>query len=80
MILIKEDTPKKLPGITSLFISFDYNKLIIDSLKCCTVFNYDKNSKVWEVPITDLAYLLDTLTYIDDIKLEIKKDKKIKND
>ena len=69
MIIIKEDTPKKIPGITSLFISFDFNKTIVDCLKCCSVFNYDKNTKIWEIPITDLAYLLDAFTMIDDITL-----------
>lgn len=78
MITIKEDTPKKLSGVTSLFLSFDFNQKIIDQIKTCPVYSYDKKSKVWEVSILSLAYLLDSLTLLDDITLELKNAEETK--
>ena len=43
MITIEENKSKKLPGGTSLYITFDYNNEIIKTIKfCCDVYNYDK--------------------------------------
>ena len=79
MIYITEDTPKKLSGITSLFLTFKYNPQIIETIKTCDKYIYNNDTKTWEVPITSLAYLLDELTYYDDITLKIstEKDKEI---
>jgi len=71
MIRIKEDKSVKLSGITSLFISFDFNLEVINTIKTTDTYTYDKNTHVWEVPITALAYLLDELTYIDNIELQL---------
>lgn len=77
MIIIKEGKCEKLPGLSSLFLQSPYNPKIITIVKGCEVYNYNKKTKIWELPITDLAYLLDNLTTIDDIELEImKKDKR----
>ena len=77
MIQIKENNAKKLPGGTSLFVSFNYNEDIIKIIKTFSdVYNYDKKEKTWEVPTTSLSKLLDNLCIIDDISLEILKDKK----
>lgn len=35
MIYIREDIAKKVPGVTSLFLEFDYNQDIIDIIKKC---------------------------------------------
>ena len=45
MIIIKEDKPKKVPGLTSLFISFPYNKDIITIVKSCDGYKYDDKLK-----------------------------------
>lgn len=74
MILIKEDTPKKISGKTSFFIYFDYNEAIINVLKNSDVYSYDKKTRAWEAPLTSLSFLLDNLTCLDDIKLIIQKD------
>jgi len=71
MIYIKEDIPQKISGVTSLFIKFDFNQEIIDILKSCDKYIFHKKLLCWELPITSLSYLLDNLTYIDDINLEI---------
>lgn len=74
MILISEEKTKKLPGLTSLFVSFDYNPLIVDILKEFDIKVYDKNTKVWEFNLNSLQELIDKLSAIDDIKLKFKKD------
>lgn len=71
MIKIKEDKCLKLSGITSLFISFDFNLHVIETIKATDKYNYDKKTHVWELPITSLSYLLDELTYLDDIELQL---------
>ena len=45
MIYIKEGKTKKLPGITSLFITFDFNKLIVEELKLLPNTDYDAKEK-----------------------------------
>lgn len=81
MILIEERLNKKIPGTTSLFISFTYNKEVVDALKTTQMYYYDKETHEWEVPITSLANIIDLVTPLDDIKLELleyktKTDKK----
>ena len=75
MILIKENTTKKLPGETSLFVTFEYHSQIVEALKALPSYTYDKNTKTWEVPLTSLAVLLDKLCVIDDITIELLPDK-----
>ena len=71
MIRITEAKCVKLSGITSLFVSFDFNLQVIAAIKSTDKYIYDKNTHLWELPITSLAYLLDELTYIDDIELQL---------
>lgn len=44
MIYIEERQPKKLPGITTLFLKFDYNKEIIDRIKAFDCRNYNEKT------------------------------------
>jgi SWI/SNF-related matrix-associated actin-dependent regulator 1 of chromatin subfamily A len=74
MIHIFEDKTNKLSGNTSLFLSFLFNQDVIDIIKSSGPANYSKNTRLWEVPITSLSYLLDNLVYFDDIKLNIKEE------
>lgn len=71
MITISEQIPKKVSGRSSLFISFQYNEQIINTLKTFSPAVYDKNTKQWELPITCLSKLLDSLSTIDDITLQL---------
>lgn len=80
MIYIFEDKPNKLSGNTSLFLSFSFNQDIINLIKSSGSSNYGKTTKLWEVPITSLAYLLDNLVYYDDIKLIIKEESEKKEE
>ena len=78
MIYINEEISKKIPGNTSLFVSFNYNADVVNVLKNCEVANYDKKTHVWEVPCVNLSYVLDNLCNIDDITLSVlpQEDKK----
>lgn len=77
MITIEEKLNSKVPGTSSLYVSFEYNKDIIEALKnSVTVANYDKKSKVWEVPVTDLASIITSVNVFDDIELKLKPDEK----
>lgn len=75
MIYIKEEKTKQVPGLTSLFVSFDYDKDIVEVVKSCDGSKYNKKDKIWEVPILNLSYLLDMLVLIDDVTLQLVKDK-----
>ena len=77
MITIEEKLNSKVPGTSSLYVSFEYNKDIIEALKnSVTVANYDKKSKMWEVPVTDLASIINSVNVFDDIELKLKPDEK----
>lgn len=75
MLLIEERKPKKVTGETSFFLKFDYNTQIIDIIKQLTVFNYDKTTKEWEIPITYLSKLLDRVCSYTDIELHLLREK-----
>ena len=71
MVVIEEKSHLKLGGRNSLFIKTEYDANIIAILKECSVYNYDAKTQVWEVPVTDLSYLLDTLVYYTDVRLKL---------
>ena len=74
MIQIEEKTAVKVPGMTSLFLTFEYNKDAIEVIKSCDGAQWDKKKKWWEVPILNLSYLLDRLVLLDDIQLTLKDE------
>lgn len=76
MITFEEKKSKKLPGLTSLYLTFNYNIDIINIIKLCDVKYFDKKKREWEVPLTSLSYLIDNLTLIDDITLKLLKSEK----
>jgi SNF2 family DNA or RNA helicase len=63
--------PKKISGLSSLCITFDYNEFIVDALKTLPTFHFHKKDKIWEVPSCYLGRLLDNLTFLDDIQLKL---------
>ena len=72
MIAITEiSPPNKISGISSIVVHFDYNPYIVDALKTLPTYNYDKKTKLWEVPICYLGRVLDNLTFLDDIQLKL---------
>ena len=72
MIRIYEISPgKKISGLSSLLIDFDFNQYIVDSLKTLPTYYYHKKEKVWEAPICYLGRILDSLTFLDEIQLRL---------
>lgn len=81
MIYIREERTQKLPGETSLFVTFDYKPDIVNAIKsCATVKNYDKKTYTWEIPLTDLAAFLDSVCYIDDVNITLKEEELLEDD
>ena len=71
MIHIQERTTKKVPGITSLFVTFDFKRVIVDELKLLNSCFYDEKTKEWEIPITCLSEFIDRVTIYDDITIDL---------
>lgn len=71
MITIQERQTKSVPGITSLFVSFDFNKQIVEEIKLLNNCNYNPNTKEWEIPITNLSELIDRMCVYDYITLQL---------
>ena len=76
MINIKELTPHKIPGKTSLFVTTPYNPDVVKALKACAPFSYTKKDNIWEIPTTRLAKFVNEVSGIDDICIELKSEKK----
>jgi SNF2 family DNA or RNA helicase len=72
MIYLTEiSPPKKISGLSSIAVTFDYNQYIVDSLKTIPTFYYHKKDQVWEFPVCYLGRLLDSLTFLDEIQLKL---------
>ena len=63
--------PKKISGLSSLLVDFDFNQYIVDSIKTIPTAHYHKKEKVWELPVCYLGRLLDSLTFLDEIQLKL---------
>lgn len=72
MIHITEiSPPKKISGLSSICVTFDFNQHIVDSLKTIPTFYLHKKDNVWEFPVCYLNRLLDNLTFLDEITLRL---------
>lgn len=72
MIYITEiSPPKKISGLSSICVTFDFNQYIVDALKGIPTFYYHKKDQVWEFPVCYLGRLLDSLTFLDEIQLRL---------
>lgn len=74
MIRIEERQTVKLPGVTSLFVSFDFNRAIVEELKLLNNANYNADTKEWEIPLTSLSEFIDRVCKIDNITLTVAQD------
>lgn len=79
MITISEITSFKCPGETSLRIDFEYNEKIIEILKQTECALWHKTQKFWEVHVSKLSFLIDNFTFLDDIKINLLKEKENNN-
>ena len=72
IITLQEISPPiKLSGLSSIIVKFNYNQYIVDTLKTFPTYYYHKKDKTWEIPICYLGRLLDSLTFFDDMQLEL---------
>lgn len=72
MIYITEISPaKKISGLSSICVTFDFNQYVVDSLKTIPTYYYHKKDNVWEFPVCYLGRLLDSLTFLDEIQLRL---------
>lgn len=75
MITIEERLPKKIPGLTTLFISFSDNKEIEDAIiENSEVYSENRKTKEIEIPITSLASVVDNISGYDDIDIVLKEE------
>lgn len=74
MILIEERKPNKIPGLTSLFVKFNYNQEVVSLIKECLPVNYDKKTHTWEIPITRLAKFVNQVSKYDEVELHLLKE------
>lgn len=71
MINIQERLTVKVPGITSLFVSFDFNRAIVDEIKLLDSCVFNAETKEWEMPLTNLAEFVDRCCSHDQINLQL---------
>lgn len=76
MIYIEQRESRKVAGETSLFIKFNYKKEIIERIKLCDGYFFDKKESLWEVPLINLPLLLDNLCELDDIECTFLEEEK----
>lgn len=69
MIKIKEQKPRKISGLTSFTLEFDFNPKYIDIIKSLPTRYY--KDKIWEVSADELSTVLDQLVFYDDIELHL---------
>lgn len=73
MITIKEITPMKLSGLSSFLVFGDFTKDISDALSVEEAYYFHKKMNAWEVPASRLSAILDKLTLLTEIRLEMQK-------
>lgn len=66
--------PRKISGLSSIIVQFDYSQYVVDSLKTIPTYYFHKKDNAWEIPISYLGRLLDNLTFLDDIQLQLLDD------
>lgn len=71
MILIEESKTTKIPGKTSLYISFPYSREIFNIIEQCTPVNHNDKTNVWEIPITRLSKFVNQAYKYDEIDLKL---------
>lgn len=66
--------PLKISGLSSFAVTFNYNPILVDAMKSLPAFYYHKKTYVWEIPADCLSQALDTLTFYDNITLQLLPD------
>lgn len=82
MIILKEDSPLKLSGLTSIFVSTDLVdniNFIKKTMTLLDVYYYHNKLKTWEFQCSELSKVFNSLIKIDNIKLVTKENEGTKN-
>lgn len=79
MIYIKEDKSTKIPGGKSIYVSFEFDRRIVDLLKTMDAYYYNKNNHIWEIPMTSLSDFINKISYLDDITLFPMQEESVEN-
>lgn len=74
MIRVQERRTEKLPGITSLFVTFDYNKSVLDEIRLLSNCIFNEKTKEWEIPLTNLHEFIDRCCKHDTIIVSMLHD------
>lgn len=61
MIIISERLPEKLPGITNIFVKFDYDVELVNFIKSLPNRHYNEKTKEWELPINRLSFIINSI-------------------
>ena len=69
--------PRKVSGISSFVIKFDFNQQIIDILKTLPLSVYYKKDLLWEIPSNEISSALDQIIKYDSITLKLIDSEKI---
>ena len=65
MITVRIAESNKCSNDYSMFISFEYNQRIVDTIRSLPTRYWEPSTKEWEIPLKKLQYLLDTLSNFD---------------
>ena len=71
MITITEKPTKKCPGVTSLFVTFPFKRVLVDEIKLLPTVFYNDKTREWELPINGLAEFLDRVCAYEDFTLNL---------
>lgn len=61
MITVKYGNPKKLASVQSIFVSFPYKQVIVDTIRSVPERYWDSKNKVWELSYDGLSFLRENL-------------------
>lgn len=73
--VIEQRPPLKVSGISSFLITFNYNPVLVDTIKTLPLAIWHKKLLTWEIPADCLTEALDKLTFYDEITLQLQPDK-----
>lgn len=73
--VIEQRPPLKVSGISSFLITFNYNPVLVDTIKTLPLAIWHKKLLTWEIPADCLTEALDKLTFFDEIILQLQPDK-----
>ena len=65
MITIRIDKSTRCNEEYAMYVSFEYNQKIVDTIRSLATRFWNKDTKEWEVPLKKLQYLLDNLSEFD---------------